>query len=146
MSGSRSRNKGAGAERELAALIRDHLGVRMQRRLRQYQTGGCDLELHPDEGGPVAAQLARWAVEVKRLSRAAPGLLRRHWRQAVAQAEATDKQPCLAYRADREGWLFVVPMQALCSDMPAATGESLDYTCTLTLAGWCALMREGWAV
>ena len=146
MSGNHSRSKGRSGEQELVGLIRDHLGVRMQRRLRQYQTGGWDLEVHPDESGPVAAQLARYAIECKRLARAAPGLLRQHWRQAVRQADASYRRPCLAYRADREGWSFVVPMQLLCRDMPAATADSLDYTCTLTVAGWCALIREGWTV
>jgi Holliday junction resolvase len=64
-----SRAKGASAERELARVIHEHLGVRMVRNLEQYRQGGHDLVPHPDETGPVAAALARYAIEAKRYAR-----------------------------------------------------------------------------
>ncbi len=74
-----SRNKGAGAERELAAVILDELGVRLLRRLEQTRSGGYDLDVHPDETGPVAAQIRRYALEVKRHTKALPAQVRSWW-------------------------------------------------------------------
>jgi hypothetical protein len=145
MSGNHSRRKGSSAELELAHLIHDELGIRLQRRVEQARSGGHDLDIHPDEHGPVAAQLARYAIEVKRAALVSPALIRGWWRQAVGQAAAAYKVPCLAYRQDRQRWTFVVPLQELNRDMPAPTAE-MDYCATLTLQGWAALVREVGAV
>jgi len=146
VAGNHSRRKGSGAELELVRLIHEQLGVRLERRLRQYQSGGWDLEVHPDESGPVVDRLARYAIEVKRAAAVSPAIVAGWWRQAWAQAAAVYRVPCLAYRPDRQGWSFVVPLQELHRHMPAAGADSLDYTCTLTLRGWAALLREGGAV
>jgi hypothetical protein len=90
------------------------------------------LLIWPDTGG-AWREVDRWPISEAR-------------RQASAQAAAVYRIPCLAYREDRQGWLFVVPMQELHRDMPAATAEGLDYCATLTLLGWAALVREGGAV
>jgi hypothetical protein len=142
VAGNRSRRKGSNAELELARLIFDELGIRLQRKLEQVRSGGWDLELHPDESGPVAEQLGRYAIECKRAATASPATVAGWWRQAVAQAAAAYRTPCLAYRQDRQGWLFVVPLQELNRDMPMAAADSLDYCATLTLRGWAALVRE----
>jgi hypothetical protein len=126
VSGNHSRRKGSSAELELAHLIRDELGIRLQRRVGQSRSGGHDLDIHPDEHGPVAAQLARYAIECKRAAKVSPRLVVGWWRQAVAQAAAAYRVPCLAYRQDRQGWSFVVPLQELNRDMPAPTAE-MDY-------------------
>ena len=141
MAGNHSRRKGSGAELELARLVLDHLGVRLIRRLDQPRAGGHDLEVHPDETGPVAAQIARYALEVKRASTASPAMVASWWRQAAAQATAASRVPCLAYRVDRQGWAFMVPLKELNRAMPNHLTDSADYCATLSLQGWAALIR-----
>jgi len=142
VAGNHSRRKGSSAELELARLIHEELGIRMQRQLDQPRSGGWDLELHPDELGPVAEQIGRYAIECKRAATASPATVAGWWRQAWAQAAAAHRAPCLAYRVDRQGWLFVVPLQELDRTLPAATGDNLDFCAVLTLRGWAALVRE----
>lgn len=143
MSGNTSRRKGAAAELELAKAIHDHLGVRLQRRLEQVRSAGWDLELHPDEDGPVAEQIGRYAIECKRAVSATPVVVAGWWRQCAAQAAAAYRIPCLAYRLDRQDWQFLVPIRELNRDLPMHQTDTTDYCCTLTLPGWCALVREG---
>lgn len=138
---AKSRTKGSSGERELAALLFDELGVRLHRRLEQYQRGGCDLAVHPEEAGPVADRLRRLAIEVKRHREASQGLVDRWWQQAVTQAEASGKVPALAYRADRCPWRLVVPLAELHPDLPALDG-STAYTAELSVLGFAALVRE----
>lgn len=95
-----SRKKGAAAERELARVIHDHLGVRLVRNLEQSRRGGHDLIPYPDQGGPVAVSLARYAIEAKRYSRTTPHLLRGWWAQTCVQAERVG----LTHATDRTGW------------------------------------------
>ena len=135
-----SRNKGANGERELARLIRDHLGVRLVRNLEQSRRGGHDLIPHPDESGPVASWLARYAFECKRHSRATPHLLKGWWAQTSTQAEAVGLVPCLCYRQDRMDWRVVLPMDEIRPDLPA--WEGLDFTVELSVAAFCVLIRE----
>jgi len=143
MSGNHSRRKGSSAELELARLIHHELDVRMQRRVEQVRSGGYDLEIHPDEHSPVAEQLARYGIECKRAAEVSPHLVVGWWRQTWAQAAAADRVPCLAYRGDRQDWSFVVPLQELHPDMPAAAADSLDCCAALTLRGWAVLVQIG---
>jgi Holliday junction resolvase len=136
-----SRTKGASAERELAALLLDELGIRLHRRLEQCQRGGCGLAVHPDEAGPVADRLRRLAIEVKRHREATPGLIDRWWRQAVTQAEADGKVPVLAYRADRCPWRVVVPLAEVDPYLPTLTDDA-TYTAELSLLAFAAVVRE----
>jgi Holliday junction resolvase len=135
------RNKGAGAEREFAAAIRDELGVRLLRNLEQPRSGGPDLYPHPDEAGPTADALRCWAIEVKRHARATPALVGAWWRQATEQAAKVARLPALAYRADRGPWRVVVPLAELRPDLPGWQGH--DWTAELSLSGFCAVVREG---
>lgn len=135
-----SRNKGASAERQLANLIADELGVRLIRNLEQSRSGGHDLIPHPDETGPVARQLARYAIECKRYSKASPGLMKGWWAQAELQSEACGLVPVLAYRADRAAWRFVLPMSELMQELPRWPG--LAYTVEVSVDAFAALVRE----
>lgn len=90
-----SRTKGAAAEREVAALLNDRLGLGLKRRLAQYQAGGHDLDGWPGV-----------AVEVKRHRRATQGLIADWWQQTLEQAQG--EIPLLAYRADQQQWRFVL--------------------------------------
>jgi len=135
------RRKGANAEREFAQLIDDWIGVRLRRRLGQYQSGGCDLEMCFDQSGPVALRLSHCAIEVKRMASVTTALLESHWRQAVRQADEAGKVPVLAYRADRQPWRVVVPLELIDIDLPRGD-DSMDYTATMSIAGFCAVIRE----
>jgi hypothetical protein len=134
------RTKGAAGERELCAAIRDELGVRLLRNLEQSRRGGFDLVPADDQTGPVAVALARLAIEVKRHAAASPGTIGTWWRQAETQAETAGLVPCLAYRADRAPWRFVLPLAAVHPDLPRAGG--LPFTADLSLVGFAAIVRE----
>lgn len=140
MSRINSRTKGASAERELAGLIADELGVRLIRNLEQSRSGGHDLMVHPDETGPVASYLARYALEAKRYARATPALLKGWWTQAELQAEQCGLMPALAYRADRAAWRIVLPLSELVRELPRWPG--LAFTAELSIDAFCALARE----
>lgn len=94
MSGARSRNKGAAAERELLKLLGEELGVMLQRNIAQTRAGGADC-----------LELKGFAVEIKRqesLSRP------KWWAQAVEQGERIGSEPILFYRRNREPWSALV--------------------------------------
>ena len=105
-----SRNKGASAERELAGLIHDHLGVRLVRKLDQCRCGGHDLVVAEGQSGEVVDFLDRFAIEVKRHSAVTRAKIEGFWAQAVDQADKANKIPLLALRADRDQWRFMLPM------------------------------------
>lgn len=105
-----SRNKGASAERELAGVLFDALGVRLVRNLDQCRGGGHDLVVAEDQEGPVCDYLNSFAIEVKRHQTATPAKISGWWDQAERQALAVGKTPLLAYRADRQSWRVVVPV------------------------------------
>jgi len=135
-----SRGKGAGAERELAAALFDELGVKLVRNLEQSRRGGHDLTLAPGEIGPVAAQLGRYAFEVKRHAKAPPALVKTWWNQAADQASAAGLVPALAYRPDRGDWRVVLPLMELRPGLTRAPG--VEFTAELSLVGFAALVRE----
>lgn len=94
MTGRRSRNKGAVAERELLKLLGDELGCLLQRNLTQTRGGGADcLQLHG------------FAIEVKRQERLARPSW---WAQAVEQADKAGGEPIVFYRRSREPWRALV--------------------------------------
>lgn len=115
------RIKGKNGERELASLLREHLGdSAISRNLQQSRNGGYDLN------GPV---LERFAVEVKR---AAMPKISTWWAQACEQA--ANRIPVLAYRLDRHDWHFIVPLGALHNGFDAG---NYGMTATLGLAEFC---------
>ena len=94
-----SRTKGHGAEREVASLFRDHLGIDVERNLVQTRSGGCDLLGVPN-----------FAVEVKRYAKATDPLKRTWWDQACRQANDIGLEPCVIFREDRKPWKAIVAM------------------------------------
>lgn len=134
-----SRNKGAAAERELAAKVHEHLGVILVRNLEQARSGGHDLTVDADSTGPIAEVLRRFAIEVKRYRRATPALIDGWWQQARAQAAPAGLDPVLAFREDRQPWRVVVPLTTISGALPGGAGEE---AATLSLAGWCAVVRS----
>ena len=139
------RTKGASAERELAGLIHQHLGVKLARNLDQSRAGGHDLIVADDaEDGPVARELARLAIEVKRHSKATPGMIAAWWSQTTAQAQRAGLRPCLAYREDRQDWRVVLPLSMMVRTLEPWEGH--DWTADLSLLGFAALIRESAAL
>lgn len=123
-----SRAKGASAERELIAELRDYLGegltANMKRNLEQSRKGGHDI-----------AGLDGWAIEVKRYKSLSEAEIARIWeRQAVDQAWKVDARPALAYRGDYKPWRVRVPM-ALIRDIEAdwKTSEQWLYVWTVDI-------------
>lgn len=135
-----SRQKGAGAEREFAGLIRDLANVRLIRNLEQSRAGGHDLIVHPDEAGITAESFRRLAIECKRYQTATDAQIRKWWNQAVLQADQAGPIPILGYRADRAPWRVVVPICYINSSL--GHHWQLEYTATLSAEGFCLAVRE----
>lgn len=124
--GAKSRTKGAAAERELAHLLADHLGVALKRKLEQTRDGGYDLEGLPGI-----------ALECKRYAKAGSSEKRTWWLQTIKQARASKSIPVLAYRLDRAEWTFVVQL----SDLTRGEyDESL--TVEMTVGAFAMWVRE----
>lgn len=126
------RRKGARGERELIALLREHLGEELTRNLDQVRDGGADLK-----GGMM---LACYAIECKRAAKAE---VRSWWEQAFAQAYdiADGRTPVLAYRLDRQPWQFVMSIaEVIGGDWRYWPG--LEYTVTMRVEAFAALVRD----
>jgi len=98
--------KGKEGERELARLLRDHLGADVTRNLLQARQGGADL-----------LGVHGWAIEVKRAARPR---LSEWWQQACSQAQATGQKPALFYRLDRQPWRCVVALRHVATGFESA--------------------------
>lgn len=123
-----SRAKGARAEREVCALIRDLLGVDARRRVRNHGGDSDVLGVHG------------WALEVKhRATLDLPGW----WRQTVAQADAD--VPCLWFKVPRRGWRVRWPLAVVLLEQRADMWSGLEWTCETTPQGWAAVVREAMA-
>lgn len=133
-----SRDKGAAAEREFAALVHEQLGAKLERNLSQSRNGGHDLEAVGDD--PTAQALRRFAIECKRYATVTPALLSRFWQQAETQAAKASRVPALAFRADRQAWAVLVPIRALNANFGAWDG--IEWTAALSVPAFCALVRE----
>ena len=93
--GRMSRNKARRAETEFARIMGDELGIKIARELSQSRDGGCDLVI------------GRFAVEVKRWE-SPPGMPQ--WAQACTSAERLGLMPALPFRASRQPWRVIVPV------------------------------------
>jgi hypothetical protein len=115
------KSKGANAERELAKLLGDRLGISLQRNLEQWRSGGFDL----------LSDLPL-AIEVKRCEQLQ---LNQWWKQALRQSQG-GKIPVLCYRQSRQPWRIVVPLAWL-------TGLEFDPTAiaTIDLDNFCQLIQ-----
>ena len=121
------RNKGHNGERELANLLREHLGIEVTRNLMQSREGGSDL-----------LGVYGFAVEVKR---AATAKLPQWWEQTIKQAARVNQKPVLAYRLDRKDWQFVVRLGDISESFSTVT-TGLEWTATISFTAFCQLARE----
>lgn len=119
--GAAQRRKGATAERELAALLSDELGISVKRMLGQERDGGADLHI------------GDLRIQVKRCERES---IPAWWRQA--QADAGDFIPVLAWRASRQPWRFRLLLADMTGDVPGPGGEWAE----TDLLGFCWWVRE----
>jgi Holliday junction resolvase len=129
--GAFSRNKGARAERELCALLRDNLGGDYSRNLKQYQKS---------QEGDIAQLVGPYLIECKAHNTLS---LRPWWQQAVTAAakHPENPQPCVAYKVARKGWRFLVPIpQAWASGHQ--WGRELQYAMDLAPDGFFLMVRE----
>lgn len=88
MNGRGKRNKGAAGERELAALLSDHLGFVVKRNLGQARDGADDLTVQ------------QFRIEVKRQER----LQVDKWSEQVEACAKPGEIPVLAYRRNGQPW------------------------------------------
>ena len=82
------RAKGAAAEREVAQILADALGIVVKRKLGQARDGGDDITIGP------------FRVEVKRRETLAMD----QWSRQVETAAGVDDIPVVVYRRSREPW------------------------------------------
>ena len=123
------RHKGQRGEREFCAALRDHLGEALTRQLGSERDGGPDLLIGET-----------WAVEIKRGERLR---LADWWQQACAQAADCSRWPALAYRPNRQPWQVIVPLDIVMWGYPHwENTAAADYTATLGIAGFAAVIRE----
>jgi len=118
--GKMQRTKGQVGEREAAALISQHTGWHVTRRVRNA-AGDSDLVGVPG-----------WSVEIKRYASGTRSDIERWWRQCVAQCG--DERPVLVYRFDRSEWRAVWLL----------VDQSTDYTWTVdaSVEAWGYVARE----
>lgn len=88
MNGRGARNKGAAGERELAALLSEHLGFVVRRNLGQARDGADDLTVQ------------QFRIEVKRRER----LEVDKWSEQVEACAQPGEVPVVAYRRNGQPW------------------------------------------
>ena len=126
--GKMQRTKGASAEREVSALIRDLTGWDVRRKVRNHSD---DTDL---DGAP------GWAPEVKRHKGATRATIRGWWDQAVGQAG--ESLPVLFYRTDRDQWRAVWPVALSLVSQRSEMWRGYGWTVEGTLDAWAAVARE----
>ena len=92
MAGRMSRNKGAGAERELSALLSKALGIDIKRKLGQARDSGDDI------------QIGEYRIEVKRRET----LAIMQWCKQVEACCQADDVPIVAFRQNGQDWRVVM--------------------------------------
>lgn len=124
MSKINSRTKGANGEREVAKILREELGIDVQRNwAEQAARGGADI------------LIPGWAIEVKRCKKA---MISNWWTQAAIQADYASRHPLLVYRLDRGKWRAVMSIRHL---IPNGCHHQLE----MNFDCWCQWYRN-WRV
>lgn len=100
-----SRVKGSTAEREVAAILFDWLGLTFKRDLEQYRSADRGDLLCDEMDFPAVIEVKRYAKGTQ----AQP----RWWGQVCKASKTAGKWPLLVYRYDRQDWRWRMPAQAL---------------------------------
>jgi len=109
-----SRAKGSSAEREVAAILFNELGLTFKRDLEQYRSADRGDLLCADMDFPAVIEVKRFAKGVQ----ARPAW----WDQVCKAARAADTWPLLVYRYDRQDWRWRMPAAVL-----VAMGRQINY-------------------
>lgn len=91
------RTKGAAAEREVAKILQDALGVEVKRKLGQARDSGDDI------------QVGRYRLEVKRCET----LRMQEWCEQVQAACGPQDVPVVVYRRSGQPWRVVLLLDDL---------------------------------
>lgn len=102
--GRNNKRRGASGERELAAILSDHLGLIVKRTLGQARDGGHDI------------QTGRFKWEVKRRAKIAVY----DFMDQVQKACDHTETPVVAMRADGKQWLVMMRLEDF---LPMLSGE-----------------------
>ena len=94
--GKRNRQRGQEGEREVAAILTDHLNYKVNRLLGQERDKGSDISTPP----------YRW--EIKRRKRI--GLLYDWMDESIEGLQNASERPVVAFRGDGKGWLVTLPL------------------------------------
>jgi Holliday junction resolvase len=95
VNGRGKRNKGAAGERELAALLTEHLGFAVKRNLGQARDGADDITVQ------------KFRIEVKRQER----LQVDKWSEQVEACSQPGEIPVLAYRRNGQPWRICMRLE-----------------------------------
>ena len=95
--GKRNRQRGQEGEREIANILTDALGYKVNRLLGQERDKGADILTKP----------YRW--EIKRRKRI--GLIYDWLEEAQNSLQDASERPVIAFRADGKGWLVAMPIE-----------------------------------
>lgn len=95
--GKRNRQRGQEGEREVAQLLTDSLGYKVNRLLGQERDKGADILTKP----------YRW--EIKRRKKI--GLIYEWMDEAKDSLKDASERPVIAFRADGKGWLVAMPIE-----------------------------------
>lgn len=93
------RTKGHGGEREIAQLLREHLGIIVERNVDQVRDGGADI-----------ISVRPFAIEIKRQQQLS---IKRWLAQAVRQTTKKNPVPVLMFRQDRQPWRVIFPLNVV---------------------------------
>ena len=127
--GAMSRRKGATFEREIAGMIRDHLGYDCKRNLEQYQQGGDDLSGVPG-----------WSIECKRYATCVPSDIKAFWLQCEAQAAAKGLRAVLFVKQDRKP--IQVYINWIGPGHDCYEQHDINSVAQISFELWCGIVRE----
>jgi len=135
------RQKGANAEREIAKILLDELGMTFKRDLEQYRAA--------DHGDLICDEPFPFVIEVKRYkSGCAPQPA--WWDQVCGAAQACHKLPLLVYKYNHQQWRWRLPAQVLidlghphgCSQMPEDATLDWGYAVEMDTHTAMTIIRE----
>lgn len=131
------RQKGAAAEREIAKLLFDELGMTFKRDLEQYRAA--------DHGDLICDEPFPFVIEVKRYKTgcaAQPAW----WDQVCAAAKSAGLLPMLVYKYNHQQWKWRMPAEAVMRAglphgcMTMREDAELDWNYAVEMDTRCAMM------
>lgn len=131
MTGKASRDKGKRGELAVVKMIRDELGITCNRNYKQVAQA---------QHGDIEQVIGGFLLEIKNCVRLD---LPKWWRQArdAAAAHPESPLPCLAYKASRGTWRFVIPNPEFW-DNGTQWGRDVEYQRDLWKQGFFSIVRE----